>query len=288
MTISIVTRSRALGLGLLAAMLAQAPVPAAARQPDASPAMDTSWTYADFADLADHAQLVLRAKIRKQAEVEPERAPGLKPGWARLYVEASPELALAGALPAAEKLRYLVDVKRLANGKAPRLKGETVLLFGRAVPGRPGEIQLVNARSQLRADPSVEARLVPILREFAAADAPPAVTGIRDALWVPGTLAGESETQIFLATESEAPALLSVVRRPGQPPVWSVSWSELVDQGGQAPARETISWYRLACALPPVLPQRAYLSRDPGVRARTAGDYRFVMEALGPCARNAR
>ena len=79
-----------------------------------------------------------------------------------------------------------------------------------------------------------------------------------------------------------------MVRRPGMAPRWGVAWTELVDQAAEAPERDTLAWYRLACALPPSLPPGANLAEDPADRARAARDYRFVIEQLGPCVRNLR
>ena len=80
--------------------------PAASAQEE-SPAM--TMTYADLADLSDGAGLVLRAQVRKQAELKPERTPGLPAGMARLYVEARTTALLSGSAPVGESLRYLVD-----------------------------------------------------------------------------------------------------------------------------------------------------------------------------------
>lgn len=243
-------------------------------------------TWADLADLADAAQLVVRAEIRKQAELEPERSPGLAPGMIRLYVEAETLALVAGTVPVGESLRYLVDVPLTARGKAPKLKKTEVLLFARPVPSRPGEIQLVARDAQLPWSPGLEQRLRPILTQLVAPDAAPAIVGIRDALSVPGNLTGESETQIFIDTQSGAPVSVSVVRRPGFAPAWGVSYSEIVDQAVRAPEVETLGWYRLACFLPGTLPTQANLSSDPADRARAAEDYRFVLGQLGPCPRN--
>ena len=108
---------------------------------------------------------------------------------------------------------------------------------------------------------------------------------MRDALAVPGTLVGESETQIFLATEGGDPVSLTIVRRPGMEPVWGVSYSEIVDQAARPPAHGTLAWYRLACFLPAQLPRGANLSQDPASRARAVEDYAFVLQQLGPCPR---
>ncbi len=242
-------------------------------------------TWADLADLSDAAQLVVRAKVKKQAPLPPERAPDVAPGHVRLYVEAATLALISGNVPLGESLRYLVDVPLDARGKVPKLKNREVVLFARAVPQRPGEIQLVARDAQLTYDPALEQQLRPILSALAAPSAPPRVTGLRDALSVEGNLTGESETQMFLATASGAPVAISVVRRPRQPAVWGVSYSEIIDQAVRAPQPQTLGWYRLACFLPAQLPGSANLSREPADRARADGDYRFVMQQLGPCPR---
>lgn len=251
---------------------------------DAAPLSPTP-TYADLVDLADGAPLVLRVEVRDQATLEPERAPGVAPGHARLYVEARTKALIAGSAPVGESLRYLVDVPLGAKGKPSKLEDTEVILFARPVPGRPGELQLVHPRAQLPYDPALEARLRPVLAALVEADAPPRVTGVRDALSAPGALVGESETQIFLDTANDGPVSISVVRRPNMAPVWGVSWTEIVDQSASAPRPETLAWYRLACALPAQLPTEANLARDSRNRARAAQDYAFVIEQLGPCTR---
>ena len=270
-----------LALGLPACAGAQGTVASAAVQPgDAGP------TYADLVDLADDTPLVIRAEIRDQATVPAERAPGLEPGMARLYVEAETLALIAGDVPLGESLKYLVDVPLDSRGKVPKLKRSEVLLFGRPVAGRPSEIQLVRTDAQLAWSPVLEQRLRPILAELAGADAPPRVTGVSDALSVAGNLAGESETQFFLATGSGRPASISVVRRPGMDPAWGVSWTEIVDRAASQPARDTLRWYRLACSLPASLPATANLAESPLDRERAANDYRLVRDALGPCPRS--
>jgi hypothetical protein len=254
-----------------------------AQAPSATPA--SALTYADLVDLSDGTPLVLKAEIRDQATVEPERSPGLAPGFVRLYIEARTSALIAGSVPVGEALRYLVDVPLDAKGKSPKLKREEVILFARPVPGRPEQIQLVDPQAQFAYDPALEARLRPILSDLLAPEAPPRVTGIRDALAVEGTLVGESETQLFLDTENDGPVSVTIVRRPGQAPRWGVSWTEIVDQSARAPRRETLEWYRLACNLPDSLPGSANLSRDPRARALAAADYALVRDALGACVR---
>ena len=274
-------RSPCLTIAIVASLLAGA-VPLAAADPVTSAPAPT---YADLAALADGSPLVVRVKVKDQVVLPPERAPGLASGHARLFVEAQTVALLSGsaALPAA--LRYLVDVPLDAKGRAPKLKKQDFIVFARAVPGRPGELQLTGPRAQLAHTPALEERLRPVLAAYLAAGAPPRVTGVRDVLSSAGNLAGESETQIFLATARGEPAALTVVRRPGMAPRWGVSWTELVDQAAAAPARDTIGWYRLACTLPRTLPAAANVASDPADRARAEQDYRYVIDQLGTCTR---
>lgn len=243
-------------------------------------------TYAEFVDLADSAELVVRAKIRRAIALEPERAPDVAPGFARLYIEAETIALLSGSAPLGENLRYLVDVPLDSRGKVPKLKKREVLLFARSVPGRPSELQLSGDSAQQFYSPEFEARLRPILTDLAAPDSPPVVTGVRDALSVPGNLTGESETQIFLDTQNGAPVSVTVLRRPGRPPAWGVSWGEIIDQSARPPEPESLEWYRLACALPARLPPEANLSNDSAARTQAERDYQLVMGALGPCTRS--
>jgi hypothetical protein len=271
------------GLAVLAALGAAALH--ADSRPVAPPA-SASLTYADLADLADSAPLVIRAQPRKLVLVEPVRARGLRAGWARYYVEARTEGLIAGTVPLGAQLSYLVDVPLDAKGKPPAFKKKSVVLFARTVPGRPGELQLVAPDAQLLWDPALDARLRGVLRELFAPAAPQKVTGVREAIHVSADLAGEGETQLFLSTANGEPAAVTVMRKPGSPPRWSVSFSEVVAGDAAPPARDSLAWYRLACFLPLQLPGKANISSGAGDRAAAVNDYRFVIEQLGPCPRS--
>jgi len=273
-------------LRALAVPLALAACTAPARAADGPlPPPAAGLTYADLADLAEAAAIVARVTVAEQAEVKPERAPGLAPGHARLYLEVQTERVLKGPGALAESLKYLVDVPLDAKGKPPKLKKQSLLVFAHAVPGRPGELQLVEPGSQFAYDQSLEARLRAVIAELVAPGAPPAVTGVRDAISVAGNLAGESETQMFVETADGTPVSLTVIRRPGMAPEWGVSWSEIVDQAARPPARGTLAWYRLACYLPRRLDRGAFLQADEAGRRRAEADYALVLDQLGPCER---
>lgn len=242
-------------------------------------------SYADLADLADSATIVARADIRKVAQLKPEQAPGVPIGTARVYVEARTTALLAGS-GLGESLHYLADVPLDATGRLPKLKKMSVLIFARAVDGRPSELRLVTPDAQVPWDAGTEAMTRAILTELVGPGTPPRITGLREALHVRGNLAGEGETQLFLATEGGAPVSLSVVRRPGQPTVWGVSFSEIVDQAARPPAPQTLAWYRLACFLPAALPASANLSGTAEDRQIANEDYALIIHDLGPCGRS--
>ncbi len=171
-----------------------------------------------------------------------------------------------------------------ARDRPPLGKKATVLLFARAVAGQPGELQLVAPDAQIGWTAENELRLRSILTELLSPDAPKRISGVREAIHVAGTLAGEGETQMFLATGDGSASSINVVRRPGEAAQWGVSFSEVLE-GGKPPARETLAWYRLACFLPPALPTGVNLSETGRDKAQADADYALVMGELGPCPR---
>jgi hypothetical protein len=243
-------------------------------------------TYADLVDLADSAPLVVRVAIRTQAAVEPERAPGVRPGWVRLYLTGKVEGLLFGKTSVSVDQAWLADVPLDARGRPPKLTKTSVLLFARPVSGRPGELQLVTPDAQVAWDPSREERVRAVFASLLAPGAPARVRGVREAINVAGNLAGEGETQLFLMAENDAPVAITVTRRSGEPARWTASFSEVVESGAPPPARDTLAWYRLACFLPRTLPASTNLSESPAERNQAAADYALVIRELGPCTRN--
>ena len=259
-----------------------APTPGAAAVTFAGP------PYAELVALAEKAELAVIVTITEQAAVKPERAPGLAPGKARLYLEAATETLLAGRGGVGGDLRFLADRALTDQGRTPKLKKQRYLLFARAVPDRPGEIQLIAPDAMLPASPMLVERARTVLRQLAEAPSLPVVTGVREVISVAGNLAGESETQMFLATEQGEPVSLTVLQRPGMAPQWGVSWTDIVDPSARPPAPETLAWYRLACFLPRDLPDEAFLQDEAAARARAREDYAFVLEELGECPQRPR
>lgn len=267
---------------VIAGAAAAMPVAAAESQTPAP-----AFTYADLADLTLAAPIAAHVRVAKSTVVKDERAPGLKPGMARLYVEADLVSLIRSTDSLPGRMSYVVDLPRDSKGKAPKLrKGTELILLATPVAGRPTELRLVASDAQLPFTAERAAQLRGIVREATGASPPPRIAGIGRAFHVPGAIRGESETQIFLQTAGGDPVSLTVLRRPGQTPQWAVALSEIVDDSAAPPARDTLLWYRLACGLPRTLPQSSLAEADSVGAAAIQADYRLILERLGPCARS--
>jgi hypothetical protein len=254
--------------------------------PVQSPAVSPSLSYADLADLALTAPVVAHLRVRGADRLSEREAPGVPAGVRRFLIEADVVALIRGEGGIVGPVRYVVDLPDESRGHAARIgRRAEYLVLARRVPNRPDEIRLAAPDAQIPYTPEAAARLRAILRESAGTEAPPRITGIGRAFSVPGSLPGESETQIFLQTADSRPISLNVLRRPGETPRWSVALAEIVDEAAAPPARETLLWYRLACTLPQRLPP-ASLSEASGDEARAIqADYRLVIDGLGPCLR---
>jgi hypothetical protein len=239
--------------------------------------------YAQLVNLAESAPLVVVAQARGALRVEGARAGNVPSGQARVYIEAVGLTALRGVMPEGLELRYLANLPLDAKGRTANLKKAKLVLFARATSGGMGEIQLITADGQLAWNADLEQRLRAIIDELTAPGAPPIITGVNMALYQQGNLVGEGETQIFLTTSTGTPAAIIVQHKVGQAPRWSLSLSEVVDASGVPPQRDTLAWYRLACALPESLPAAADVGDSPEARERAAQDYSLVRRDLGAC-----
>jgi len=245
-------------------------------------------TYADLADLVLAAPVAAQLRVADSVAVKPERAPGLRPGFTRFYVEAELVSLIRSPQSLPTRLAYLVDLPQDSKGKAARpRKGSEYLVLAAPVAGRRGELRLIAPDAHLPATAERASTLRSIVREASAASPPPRIAGIGRAFHVPGAIRGESETQIFLQTAGGTPVSLTVLRRPGQTTQWAVALSEIVDEAAAPPAPATLLWYRLACGLPRTLPRQSLAEAGENAAAIQA-DYRFVLDRLGPCVRSRR
>jgi len=245
------------------------------------------FSYADLADLALAAPIAVHVRVVRALAVRREQAAALPAGIARLYVQADVVGLIRGAAGLPPRIAYVVDLPRDSKGRAPAIRKDSAfLLLAAPVPGRPGELRLIAPDAHIPWTGERAEQLRAILQEAAGADAPPRITGIGRAFHVPGSLPGESETQIFLQAADGRPVSLNVLRRPGLAPLWSVALSEIVDDAAAAPRPQTLLWYRLACTLPRALPAQSLADAGPGAAAAIRADYALVTAGLGPCTRS--
>lgn len=256
-------------------------------QRSAAIARGSALTYADLADLALAAPVVAHVRVASAIRLKDEQAAGVPSGYTRFYVEAEIVSLIKGADGLPTSIRYLADIPNDSAGRPAKLRRKTeYLLFAATVPGRPGELRLVARDARIGWDMASADRVRAILTEAAQADAPPHIVGIGKAFHVPGTLPGESETQIFLRTEDGRPVSLGILRRPGEQAAWAVALGEIVDEAAAAPAPDTLLWYSLACVLPRTLPRQSLDEAEPRHERAIRADYALVLSRLGPCARN--
>ncbi|QDK35445.1 MULTISPECIES: hypothetical protein [Sphingomonadaceae] len=269
-----------IGLAAATCSLAPSAAPAQVRSHSAD-----QGTYVDTVELSQKADLVVLARVTQMKPV-PTSTPGaLVPSHRRYYAEASTKALLYGQSGIGGSLRYLVDLPVAPGQGSADLTGKDVFLFASPVPGRPEEIKLVEPTAQQLWSPEREDRLRAVLRALVSPHAPAPVTGVRELSYVPGNLAGQGRTQIFLDTK-KGPVTIAVRHLPGQAETWGVSLSEVTGGDLRPPARDTLEWYNLACFMPASPPQSAYVSGSFPSKQQAYADYRMVLAALGPCERS--
>lgn len=279
------TALRPLALVLFALSTPLAAAPAGQAAPSAGFDRPPGTGYADLTDQILAAPVIVDATIRSAARIKGAEAASVAPGLTRFYVEADVGALVRGTGGLPTRIGYLVDMAPGADGRTVKLKDLRVLVFARRVAGSADQLQLVGRDGQRDWTPTRDSQVRGIVQALIAPDAPPTITGIGSAFHVPGALPGEGETQIFLTTADSRPVSLSVLRRPGEQPRWSVALSEIVDEAAAPPLHDTLLWYRLACTLPATLPDRATATLAAADADAAREDYRFVIDALGPCGR---
>jgi hypothetical protein len=241
--------------------------------------------YADVADLVVISPLILDATVRNTKIVAPEQAVGVPANLQRMLVEADVLALIRGQGGVTPRVRFVLDVPKDAKGKTPKLKKQRLFLLGNIVTGRPGEIRLSRPNAIIQWSAANDALVRAVTQEAVQIDAPQRITGITSAFYSAGTVLGEGETQVFMKTERDQPLSLSILSRPGQAKRWAVSTAEVIDESASAPAKHTLLWYRLACGLPRSLSSELIESAESDNAARAQADYKFVIDALGPCGR---
>lgn len=266
-------------------MALSGPVFAQQRVPPPPDSAPITPPYAEYADLVLAAPVIVDATIHGATRLKGPDAAGVLPGQARLYVEADVLALIRGDTPLPPRIAYVLDVPVDSRGQLPRLRKTRVLLFARSVANDATLVQLVRPDAQKNWTPGGDSLTRRITQEVLATDAPPKVNGVGNAFHVAGDLPGTGETQIFLTTADGRPVSLAIQRRQDEQPRWSVALSDIVGEAAPPPAHNTLLWYRLACSLPPTLPDSSVntMGADDAQHARE--DYQLVIRALGQCDR---
>lgn len=262
-----------------------APAQTVASSPSSFAVQPQDASYADIADLVTISPLIIDVTIKNLQKVSPEQAVGVPVTMQRMLVEADVAALIRGQGGVTPRVRFVLDVPKDAKGKIPKLKKQRMFVLGSVVAGRVGEIRLSRPNSLILWSPTNDILVREITSEAVMIDAPPRVTGIISAFYSAGTIIGEGETQVFLKTERGQPFSLSILSRPGQAKRWAVSTAEVIDESATAPTRNTLLWYRLACGLPRDLSFDLVEAAESDNAARAQADYKFVINALGPCGR---
>ncbi len=258
---------------------------AASAQSNTPPVSPPQIGYADLADLAFAGQIAVIVTVRDTVHLKDADATGVAPGFARFYIEGDVNALIAGQGGVPASVSWIADVPMTSANRLPKLKKAKLILLARPVQGKPGMLQLVAKTAQLTWTPDLEQRLRTILTQANGPSAPPVVTGVGHAFHVAGSIPGEGETQIFLKTADNRPVSLNIQRHPGEDPRWTVSLGEIVDDAAAAPQKDTLLWYRLACALPAQLPADAVADQAPDDATAAQADYKLVLDGLGACGR---
>lgn len=266
-------------------LVAAAPAAGGQSTPRPAAAPAPALPYAQLTSLILRSPIIVDSVVRSAVKLTGPQAAGVAPGKMRLYVEADVLALVRGEAGLPARIGWVLDVTPDAAGRLPRLKKQRMLVFARAIPGFAAQLQLTGDDAQQPWTPALDTRTRAIIRETINPDAPPRITGVGNAFHVPGALPGEGETQVFLQTENGRPVSLSVLRRPGEAPRWAVALSEIVDEAAAPPPRDTLLWYRLACGLPPKLPDSAVAAMATDDADSARADYAFVITSLGPCTR---
>ncbi|HEX8579353.1 MAG TPA: hypothetical protein VF655_07135, partial [Allosphingosinicella sp.] len=167
---------------------------AVAAPADSQTVSPSALTYADLADLGISAPIAAHVRVTGATALKPASVPDVRPGLARLLVQAQVVSLIRAPEGLASRISYVVDLPRDAKGKAPKLKkGTELLLLAAPVTGRSGEVRLTAPDAQIAYSAERAEVLRKIIRDSISREAPPRISGIGRAFHVPGAIPGESE-----------------------------------------------------------------------------------------------
>lgn len=253
----------------------------AAAQPvpvqSASPAKSAS-SYVALVDLSLAAPVIVRATVTRSRRISTSASPGLAAGQLRLLITATVQAALVAPGTVPQSLTWLQDVLPDSRGRAPDLKGQDVIAWLQT-PSPIGQTALISGNASQPWSAPLEAQVRAIATEIQAGNTP-IITGVSNGFRVPGTIAGESESQFFLTTEDNRPLTMVVLDRPGQLRQIQIASTDIIDESATSVMPNTLLWYRMACALSARLPATAG-----GADQLLAAAWASAIASLGSCDR---
>jgi hypothetical protein len=258
-------------LVIIAPAAAQAPAPATIPN-------DRLAGFADTAELALAAPVIVRATITRATRLSSKAAPDVAAGRARLLVTASVSNVLVAPGALGGTLQYLWDAPLDSRGRAPQAKGLDILAFLDSTK-ETGSTRLISRRAQQPWDSALADTVRAVVAEQRSGKVP-IIRSVSNGFRADGTVPGESESQFFLATTDGKPAALVVQNRPGEVQRVLVARGDIIDESAERVRPGTLLWYRLACFLPARLPASAG-GADPAL----AKDWRDALTSLGPCGK---
>jgi len=241
-------------------------------------------SYARVADLVTASQAIAVISVKKMTAIPAAEAPGLPAGYQRFLIAADTQSLIRGNDVLNKEASFLIDLALPPKAKPPKWAKRNFLIFGR-VEDRVDFFQLLASDSLIAWSPDNEAFVRKVDKEMTAGDAPPLIRGVDSVFHVAGTVAGEGESQIFLTTSDGSPISLSIIRKPGEQPLFGVSLGEIVDEAAALPGNDTPLWYRLACFLPAQIPEKALAGQAAPDAAAASKDYADFLKAMAPCDR---
>jgi hypothetical protein len=258
-------------LAAIAPAAAQAPAP-----PTASG--DRLAGFADAAELALAAPLIVRGTITRASALSGKAAPDVAVGRARMMVTIAVSNVLVAPGTTGATLHYLWDAPLDSRGRPPQAKGLDVLAF-LAPPSADGSTRLVSRRAQQPWDSALAETVRAVVADQRSGKVPN-IRGVSNGFRADGTVPGESESQFFLTTADGKPATLVVQNRPGEVRRVLIARGDIIDESAERVRPATLLWYRLACFLPARLPAAAG-----GGEPALAKDWRDALASLGPCGK---
>lgn len=257
--------------------------PASAQTESAQNPAQPPASYPVIANLTLGSDVVLTGTIRKMDRLAGRDALTAPEGFNRyvMQVDVTGVLVAPRAVPG--EITYVWDAPEAVYGKRPKLKGETVLLFLRAVPGNDRLYQLTAQNAQLRAP----GQAVEMVRSISADPIRASgfahrVTGVVDATRMQRASDESFGTHFLVETASKGLMTVSVPEGSGNRAIRVM----LPDSLGESRLLEknSLVGYFLACGLPAALPAPVLETAAAiGDVAAVKADYQHLRNAVGPC-----